>query len=164
MFSGMNNENFEYNYGTNASNLLHISNNSEKNFESHFDKLANNSKSSKTLKPLNEFENFDKKPTLEFYKSYCQELENIIENLMENMSYKTERLNEMEKIQTENLDLKRQMRIFTKTMSLAQADFDVCKEEICIANKLKLNEMKNNYDKILKIQNQNKLNKLIFDD
>ncbi len=160
--------NNDNNLATNSSNIFRISLNSEKkglNESQTFDRFALTNRTSKLLKPLNE-DNFDKKPTIEFYKTYCCELENTIEDLTENMIQKTEKLNEMQKIETENLELKRKMKMFTKIISLSQAseEGNICEDEICIANKLNLCNIQIKYDKILKNNSRMKLNKLVFNE
>lgn len=160
------NENFDFNYSTNASNLLQSSSrNLDKSIsiESQIDKIGISNKFTKPLKPLKE-ENFETKPTIDFYKAYCAELESTVEFLTENMIAKTEKLNELDKLQTENLELTRKMKMFTKIMTLARSDSNSCQDDLCLANKLKISDMKNKYDKLSKQNNNNKISKLILNE
>lgn len=117
-------------------------------------------KNSKNFKNSNE-ETYEKRPILEFYKAYCSELENTIEDLIENMNIKNEKLKHYEKLQTENLDLKRKIKMFTKILSISQTELKSCEDEICQANILKLCDLKHNYDNIIKNKNIAKLNNLL---
>ena len=78
----------EDNYLTNTSNIF--ANNSLRNIdktismESPMDKFGIGNKSTKQPNNLKE-ENFDTKPTMDFYKAYCEELENTINFLTEDM-------------------------------------------------------------------------------
>ena len=142
------------NYATNSSSI-NILNNIDKT-------LCNETPTGKKLKPVNE-DVFQSKPNLDFYKAYCEELEKTIDELMEKLNVKTDKLMEMENIKTESLELKRKLKAYNKIMSLSRTDENFCEVEVCLANKLKLEEMKYKYDKILKEKNSEKLNNLLYD-
>jgi hypothetical protein len=101
---------------------------------------------------------------LEYYKAYIEELENTLEELIEHLKEKSEKNLLFENLQTENMELKRKLNKFTKVISLSTTDIDMdfCDEEICTANKLMLIDMKNNYNKLLKIRNNNRLDNILF--
>ncbi len=101
---------------------------------------------------------------MEYYKAYIEELENTLEELIEHLKEKSEKNLLFENLQTENMELKRKLNKFTKVISLSTTDIDMdfCDEEICTANKLMLIDMKNNYNKLLKIRNNNRLDNILF--
>lgn len=144
---------------------MHVSNHLDRTIsnDTPLEKIGYSNKSLRLIKPLKE-ENFETKPTMDFYKAYCAELENTIELLTENLIAKTEKLNELDRVQTENLELKMKLKRYTKIMSLAQFDTNGCQEELCLANKFKITEMKNKYDRMLKQQNNDKISKLILNE
>ena len=99
---------------------------------------------------------------MEYYRAYIEELETTLEELIENMKEKSDRNLIIEKLQTENMDLKRKVNKFTKVIAISQTDPEFCEEETCTENRHMLVDMKHNYDKLVKVKNINKLDNILF--